>query len=237
MDQRALDFAHAAAAAADMVELNRMFVSAVRAHRIDYFAYSVIEGSQLAARQLIATSYPLSWAEHYLNAGYAEIDPVVQEAIDGDQPFIWSATRSPAAARELFAEAAKRGIVSGLAVPLPLAGGGKAVMSLATGLSDGEFQALMRENASPLLTTVWIYHKTAAQLMGLERIRPEPLSQRELDILRWLGDGMPLEAIGDRLAIPPTSVRAHVESAGQRLGLCDCPVVRVVAEAARRGYI
>lgn len=237
MDQRTLTFAHEAAKVADMTGLNGLFERAVRTHGIDCFAYSVIEGNALTPAQMVATTYPLHWAEHYLTQDYGAVDPVVQGALGADQPFIWSAERAPPEARRLFEEAGRLGIVSGLAVPLPLVGGGKALMALSSPLPDVQFQAVMRVEASPLLTAVWIYHKTAAQLMDLERVRPEPLTRREIEVLRWLGGDMTIEELAARLAIPPASVRLHVEAAGRRLGLAESPVARIVAEAARRGYI
>lgn len=237
MDHRTLTFAHEAAKAADMTDLNHLFEQAVQAHGIEYFVYSLIEGSAPAVAQVVATTYPLHWADHYLSQDYGRVDPAVQGAIATDQPFIWSGERALPEAALLFEEAGRLGIVSGLAVPLPLLGGGKALMALSSPLADSQFQALMRDEASPLLTAAWIYHKTAAQLMDLERVRPEPLSQREIEVLRWLADNLSIEEIAQRLAIPPIAVRSHVEASGRRLGMEECPVARIVAEAARRGYI
>lgn len=52
----------------------------------------------------------------------------------------------------------------------------------------------------------------AARDRGGERIRIEPLTPRELDVLRALADGLSTPEICERLSIAPNTLRTHVQN-------------------------
>jgi DNA-binding NarL/FixJ family response regulator len=63
----------------------------------------------------------------------------------------------------------------------------------------------------------------------------EPLTSRELDVLRLLAEGLPNKAIGARLRISDQTVKFHVASIGGKLGARNR--TDTVRRAIRRGLI
>jgi len=61
------------------------------------------------------------------------------------------------------------------------------------------------------------------------------LTQRELDVLGLLAEGLPHAEIGDRLGISSETVRTHLRKASNRLGAATR--TQAVATALRRGLI
>jgi DNA-binding NarL/FixJ family response regulator len=60
------------------------------------------------------------------------------------------------------------------------------------------------------------------QMLSHEHDDPlEALSQRQLDVLRLLADGLSYEEIGTRLFITVNTVKFHVRSIFERLGVCN----------------
>jgi DNA-binding NarL/FixJ family response regulator len=72
---------------------------------------------------------------------------------------------------------------------------------------------------------------------ALQRAAPraETLTQRELDVLRLLAEGLQHEQIGSRLGITAETVRSHVRKASDRLGATTR--TQAVATALRLGLI
>jgi DNA-binding NarL/FixJ family response regulator len=65
--------------------------------------------------------------------------------------------------------------------------------------------------------------------------RPDALSEREIDVLRLLGEGLANKQIAHELAISEKTVKAHVSSILGKLGLQSR--TQAALEAARRGLI
>lgn len=59
----------------------------------------------------------------------------------------------------------------------------------------------------------------AARERGGERIRIEPLTPRELDVLRALSEGLATPEICERLFIAPNTLRTHVQNIMGKLGV------------------
>jgi DNA-binding CsgD family transcriptional regulator len=65
--------------------------------------------------------------------------------------------------------------------------------------------------------------------------RTSPLTERELEVLRLLADGLRHEEIGKRLGIGSETVRTHLRKASDRLGAATR--TQAVATALRQGLI
>ena len=78
-----------------------------------------------------------------------------------------------------------------------------------------------------------IPHEIATQLA--EHIADEPLTERELEVLRHVADGTRNRAIAERLAISEETVKVHVKHILEKLGASDR--TGAVAIALRRGII
>ena len=70
---------------------------------------------------------------------------------------------------------------------------------------------------------------------GLQIRGPVRLSKRQLDVLRWVADGLTVGQIADRLNISIHTADMHLRAARERLGVKSS--VHAVAEAFRLGLI
>jgi DNA-binding NarL/FixJ family response regulator len=70
---------------------------------------------------------------------------------------------------------------------------------------------------------------------ALRARRRGSLTERELDVLRLLAEGLPHEEIGRRLGIGSETVRTHLRKASERLGASTR--TQAVATALRLGLI
>jgi DNA-binding NarL/FixJ family response regulator len=75
----------------------------------------------------------------------------------------------------------------------------------------------------------------ASLIQQRQRSRHQGLTQRELEVLRRLADGMTNEQIGASLTISPQTVRTHVQKAMEKLGATTR--VQAVASALRNDLI
>jgi ATP/maltotriose-dependent transcriptional regulator MalT len=66
-------------------------------------------------------------------------------------------------------------------------------------------------------------------------VRAEPLTSRELDVLRVLAEGLPNKMIAARLGISDQTVKFHVASIGSKLGARNR--TDAVRRAIRRGLV
>jgi two-component system nitrate/nitrite response regulator NarL len=62
--------------------------------------------------------------------------------------------------------------------------------------------------------------------------RPPPLSPRESEVLALIAEGMSVPAIAKQLHLAPTTVKTHVGTLYEKLGVSDRAAA--VAEAMRR---
>jgi DNA-binding NarL/FixJ family response regulator len=125
------------------------------------------------------------------------------------------------------------------------------VIMLSTSDSDGEIQRAMRAGAAAYLlksmpndqivAVVRSVHagrrhvpaEVAARLA--EHLGEEPLTARELDVLRLIRDGHRYKQIADRLGIAETTVSFHIQNLVQKLGAND--KTHAVTIAIRRGLL
>jgi two-component system NarL family response regulator len=68
-----------------------------------------------------------------------------------------------------------------------------------------------------------------------ERVGRSPISNRELEILQWVARGMKNREIADRLSISEFTVRNHVISLLEKLGVRDR--TEATAVAVRQGLV
>lgn len=235
MDPRVLDFIEEAAGAQGVATLNAAFARVMADFGIGKFAAAILDPVAMRPEHFLASNYPNDWIDHYTQAGYDKVDPVVRRSLLERNAFVWADSEAPAPARQLFAEAAQAGIVSGLAVPIRLRNGQHGVVSVTSELPTGQFRHLMATAQASVQTAIYCYHDTLCDLAGIGRHRPDPMPRLEAEIVRRLADGAGIAAIASRLAMPECAVERHIANAMVRLNLTSPD--HLVAEAHRRGLV
>ena len=162
-------------------------------------------------------NYPPAWRRRYKEAGYLDIDPLVRHARHSRTPVIWSDALF-AEVPTLWAEARSFGLCHGWAQSnLDSHGvGGMLTLSRSTPpLTANELHA--KE-----VRMRWLAH---ASHLAFSRVlvprmnqSPEtPLTEREIEILRWTADGKTTQETSRILRISIDTVNYHVKSAISKL--------------------
>ena len=99
----------------------------------------------------------------------------------------------------------------------------------------GEFATLAAARASEIDADAIVVTPEAGRDSRDEPIFSEPLTQREIQVLELLAEGLPNKAIASRLGISDQTVKFHVSSISGKLGAANR--TDAVRRAVRRGLI
>ena len=166
-------------------------------------------------------NYPASWQARYREQGYVSVDPTVRHCTRSLLPITWSDDVF-ASAPELWEEARSFGLQVGWVQSGRDANGAAGMLTLARAaepLSDAELRAKS-------LMMTWLAQVAhlgmsrclAAKLLPEVEIR---LTDRELAVLRWTGDGKTSGEISEIMRISESTVNFHVRNAVAKLGTAN----------------
>ena len=163
---------------------------------------------------LVDASSPRGWLPLYSQQRFHLVDPIVQENFSRFQPQYWAHTYRKRPPPKLFRSRAEDfGLCSGLSAGLPSEGGGSLFS-----FSGPRVQPRAR-NFSILHLLLPHLHRALCALEPQARLRLplEPLSERELEVLKWTGAGKSSWEIGLILRISERTVNFHVCNAMKKL--------------------
>ncbi|WP_431113399.1 autoinducer binding domain-containing protein [Variovorax paradoxus] len=170
--------------------------------------------TRLEARML--STYDEGWNRRYLEAGYLQVDPTVLHGIHSLQPVVWS-DRLFRRAPQLWEEAQSFGLRVGWAQSIFDADGRIGMLSLAR--SSGRLSEAERRAHDPLLR--WLVntaHCALSQYLGRSPLSEmEPLTARQLEVMRWTADGKTSEEIAAILGLSTPTVNFHIRNAIAKL--------------------
>lgn len=186
----------------------------------------------------LLSGWPAGWFERYMAQDYFQHDPVIWRIRSSVLPFMWSeapynAEENPLSHR-IMQEARDFKLNDGFCVPIYTLHGRQA------GVSLGGERIELSNDARAALNLIAIYaHYRAMDLHdrdhgGGERRKPK-LSQREIEVLKWVSLGKTSWEIGEILAISERTANAHIENARIKLNATTRP--QAVAEALRHGFV
>lgn len=193
---------------------------------------------RLIGRQLGAMSYTPDWITRYLEAKFADIDPVLTGATGSFEPVDWNELDWSGAERTTFrAEANDFGIGNqGYTVPVRGPSGQFAIFTVNKTCTRDTWETLLAESRTDFLLLAHYTHQRLLQLTGREdEIRTRPLSIRERDAVRLLAAGLSRGQAADRLGISENTFRVYVDSARHKLGALNVP--HTIALAVHRGIV
>ena len=194
----------------------------------DHFLYTVrVHTSLTRPYQFILSGYPKEWYNHYFEAGYLNIDPIVDHCLKSKHiiPIIWddSVFKSEAAAR-LWSEAGEFGLASGASFGVHGRNGEAALLSLATSRKPGPARSdIVAAIGIAQLLTCYLHEAIARLVLSKEAIPVErvDLTAREKECLLWAGDGKTSWEIAKILGVSERTITFHVQNASHKLGVSN----------------
>ncbi|HVY43867.1 MAG TPA: LuxR family transcriptional regulator [Hyphomicrobiaceae bacterium] len=165
-------------------------------------------------------NWPAEWNRYYAETGFFDRDFIVAAARQSVAAFLWN-ERQPAlfdqVAAQEFLDVNQQRWVDGFVVPIRGPGGFEGLISLAARsplhFTPGERAVL--EAVSRAL------HERCRLEIGLGATMPgsEPLTDRELNVMRWVATGKTDAKVGTLLHISRATVHFHVEAVKRKLGV------------------
>jgi DNA-binding CsgD family transcriptional regulator len=187
----------------------------------EYCAYGLrLPLSFTNPKTLMISSYDRDWSERYLEAGYLHTDPTVAHGTRSAQPVVWS-NKLFQRAPQMWEEARAFGLRVGWAQSCFDPYGRIGMLTLARSSDRLTRRELLAHD--PLMR--WLVntaHLTlAGYLGGAQRSLHEPLTPRQVEVLRWTADGKTSEEIASILAISANTVNFHIKNAIARLRVAN----------------
>jgi LuxR family transcriptional regulator len=199
----------------------------------DYCAFGLRAPWPLQTPETVMlNNYAEVWQAHYEQEGYLSCDPTIRHGLCSTAPLVWSEAVF-ADTPELWADAQAVGLCVGWAQSSLEPGGIGSLLTLARSaepLTDAE----LRAHEPQMRWLVQIAHLHLSRLL-VPRLMADPavrpLIQREIDILRWTGDGKTAEEIACILGMSVHTVHFHIKRAVAKLGVSNktAAVVRAMA--------
>jgi LuxR family transcriptional regulator, quorum-sensing system regulator BjaR1 len=216
-------FAATAMAASDMETVDKELTLLLSGFGIDHFVlYQATDrGGKPTGARLCGKRHD-EWRDHYVDADMAPRDDLMKSGKKSLMPTTWSRFQSEKKVskgqKKIFNEASDFGLKDGFYLPLIQPDGSMhGVSMMVQHKMDNEPRML---SALHLLA---IYYSIAANRLGLSPPAPpsptdEPvLTDRQIDCLQWIREGLTPGAVGDKLGITEYTVNEHLQEARRRL--------------------
>lgn len=163
-------------------------------------------------------TYGKEWQARYFLKGYYAVDPVTERGREALLPFDWDdlALEKPDAA-EFFEDAFAHGVGRyGLTFPVR----NRRSMSIVTFTSDAgreEWETFKRANMPRLQQLAALIDSAATATTSNKPALKAQLSRREEQCLIWAARGKTHQEVAEILALSPSSVRSHLDTARHKL--------------------
>jgi LuxR family transcriptional regulator, quorum-sensing system regulator SolR len=185
----------------------------------DYCAYGARVALPVSHPKVVMyNNYSTAWQETYAKEGFLSIDPTVAHGSSSTLPVLWSDELFAGAGR-LWDAARSHGLTQGWAQPCLAPGGVRGLLTLARGGEEISAQEL----AANQTQMSWLAHVTHDGMARLLRKTyanaslTEPLTERELEVLRWTADGKTAEDVAEILNISERTITFHLGKCVEKL--------------------
>lgn len=185
----------------------------------DHCAYGLRQPLPLTSPKVFMISnYPSEWQEIYVKRGYLHIDPTVAHGRKSQTALVWSDTLFKGTG-EFWDLARSFGLRIGWAQSCFDGHGSVGMMTFsrrAMPLTQGELDA----QESNMRWLVSAGHQAFSRLVSRRlKIEPDvPLTEREVEILRWLADGKTSSEVAEILCLAVDTVNYHLKHTIVKLG-------------------
>jgi LuxR family transcriptional regulator, quorum-sensing system regulator BjaR1 len=231
--RRALDFVDAVEKlnAPNVVELFGTEIKACGFHA--YIMAGLPRPGTAITDHTLTHNWPQEWFEIYARENFSLIDPLARHCASTMQPFEWSEVRydkdTDPGAHLVMTRAAEFRFMDGYCIPMHYDEGG-AVIGLVTE------HLKLDPLAKSALQLIGVYaHNRIRSLMRPQREKPDLLTGREQEVLRWAASGKTSWEISVILRISERTVKFHFIEASRKLNAVNR--TSAVAKALARGLI
>jgi DNA-binding CsgD family transcriptional regulator len=211
----------------------RKFESAFSQLGFDAYTYVSVDIEELesgklrdyAANVICLTNLPPAWVAHYADEVYADADPVIRDCTSNRLPIRWTesyrANARSAAETRMMEDAWENGVRRGLSIPIHGPRGELGVFSLNSQLNDKEFLRVSDETKFDAQVIAYHFHDAVQRTLksAMEIPLPVPLTDREVEILRWTVSGKTAWEIGGILKISERTVNFHIQNVMEKFGV------------------
>ena len=185
---------------------------------VHYVSYHAVNVSGPTST-IVSDGFPEDWVSEYLGHNYLSVDPIPELAARMSKPFYWHEIRDLVEhdeESELYLDALEKAHL----------GDGLALYVFGPGLKNAyvglgfkvEKLSLTSQRIAALQCLVQAAHLRYCSI-AVETV--EELTERELDVLRWIARGKSNSVIADLLGISHHTVDAHVRNIYRKLGVAD----------------
>jgi LuxR family transcriptional regulator len=208
-------------AAASLEEVFCVAREAARELNFEYCAYLLSELLPCAQPKVVSiNNFPEAWQQWYQVTGVQRTDPTVIHCKRSNQPIVWN-EEVFAQAPMMWARAVEHGVriawSIGLSTPSTLSARG--MFTFARNRPDWTSEELPRHEQ--LMTLVAKATHEAALRVSQPPVNDQTtsaLTYREIEVLRWTGDGKTTSEIAQILSLSENTIKFHVKNAMTKLG-------------------
>lgn len=188
-------------------------LSATQALGFEHCAYGLRMAVPVSNPKVITlNNYPEHWQRRYQEAGYLAVDPSVRHGVVSRRPLVWTDDVF-APVQDFWAEAREQGLRVGWAQS-SLDGSGVGGMLTLSRSSDLLTNAELQLKETEMRWLVQAAHLSLSRVMQPKFMaQPDnPLTPREIEVLKWSADGKTASEIGDILSIAVPTVNFHIKN-------------------------
>ena len=192
--------------------------AAARALGFDHCAYGINFPLPLSnPKTILLNNYPPEWKNRYASAGYLHLDPTVKHCRVSNNPMIWD-SRTPIDCPHFWEEASFHGLSVGWSQS-HRDGTGTIGMVTLTRSTDALSAAEIASQGLKFRWLVNIAHLSLSRVFIAQEVPQQyhTLTGREIEVLRWTGDGKSSQDIADILNVSKNTVDFHVKNAVAKL--------------------
>ncbi len=182
-------------------------------------------GQRFLSELIYLTNQKPAWVAQYLENDYAHIDPVIRQCTESRLPVRWDerfkANSRTAFESQMMEDAWEHGVQRGLTIPVHGPRGELGIFSLYSDLSDTEFHKVTDARKYEIQVLSYHFHDTIQRTLKANKAAslPIPLTEREVEILRWTAGGKTAWEVGAILKISERTVNFHLQNVMEKFGV------------------
>lgn len=198
------------------------FASQRGVEAFSYHCFPPFETANSANTYVHAIGFPMEWQAAYIGENLLALDPIPDLTFENPPILSWERAMSLSAGDEdaarFFVRMREAGLDNGVSFALYGPKGRNAYASMI-------FEKAPREMPDGLIAllhgVMQSAHFRIAQITAAEEHVTSELSDRELEVLRWMAKGKSAGDIGTILAISPDTVKTYIKRLYEKLEVSD----------------
>ncbi len=159
------------------------------------------------------TNYPKEWLETYMEKGFGEKDPAIQESIKSNKSCKWTTMNNE---NLVYKEALKRNIKWGCSIPIMSSNKDFTLLSIVFG-SEEDLDKYYDSSLEEFEDIAFLFHVIITN--SRRYYEKSPLTNKEIKVLGWLHKGKTYKDISDIEKISFSTVQSHISNIYRKLNV------------------